>query len=195
MRRPTLDARDRRALVVGMALLAPMLLFVFVVRPFARTFAGSRERVTSERGLLTRELAVLHAADANRDVVRRGRIQLDTAGAHLLEGDDALAASAALAGYVRSIAEDSGLHLEGTETAGGDLSDVRLEIRADGDLAAIVGFLRAAEDGDVLVSVERIGIDRHGADDGAQTGRLTLSATIRGYARAWYASTDLRDDR
>lgn len=193
MRMPRLDARDRRALLLGAVTLGPMLLFALVVRPFARALVASRERVASERQLLAREQAAVRAALATRELARRGQALLDTAGAQLLQGDDALAVSAALAAYVRDVAEQSGLHLQGTESAGSELADVRLEVRADGDLAAIVSFLRAIEDGETLVRVERVGIDRHGPEaDGASTGRLALSATLRGYARGWYASTATR---
>lgn len=190
MRTPHLDTRDRRALLLGAVTLGPMLLFALVVRPFAHKLSAGRETVVAQRALLARETAALTTVNASRDVARRGDRLLDIAGASLLEGDDALAVSAALAAYVRDVAEESELHLQGTEAAGADLSDVRLEVRGDGDIAAIVDFLQAMEHGERLVRVERVGIDRHGPEgDGRSTGRLTLSATIRGYARAWYAST------
>lgn len=193
MKTPGLSPRDRRALLLGAVVLGPMLLFGLVVRPFAHALSASRARVATQRAALARELAALGSATSSRDVAHRGGALLDTVGKQLLPGDDALAVSAALAAYVRDIAEESGLHLQGTEAAGGELADVRLEIRADGDIGAVYDFLRAIEDGDTLVRVERVGIDRHGPEGGGmERGRLTLSATLRGYARAWYASTSRR---
>lgn len=193
MRMPRLDARDRRALLLGGVTLGPMLLFALVVRPLARALRSSHERLASERQLLVHELSAVRAVPAARAMTRRGHALLDTAGAALLDGDDALAADAALATYARDVAEQSGLHLQGAESAGSELADVRLEVRADGDLASIVEFLRTLEEGEMLVRVERLGIDRHGPEADATTrGRLALTATLRGYARGWYASTASR---
>lgn len=54
-----LSARDRRALTVGMAALAPLVVWPFILAPGAGELARVRMAIAAERALLARERALL----------------------------------------------------------------------------------------------------------------------------------------
>lgn len=181
---PTLAARDRRALRIGAWLLAPVLMLLLVVQPYRRAMGDARDVLAAERASLARELAALRDAPRDARLVAQGARALAGEGARLFDGADAVAASAELAGWVADLAAEQGLELEDSETrATTDSATVAaVEIRGGGDVLAIVGFLRALEEGDRLARVERLTIGPPpGADEG--DGTLVLTATVTSLAR------------
>lgn len=179
MRGIALSARDRRALRLGMLVLLPVLVLSLVVRPYLRALALARQELAAQRVLLARELGALRDAPRDAVLVRHGRQLLAGAAARLFDGGDAVAASAALAGYVGDQADSAGLEVQESETRPGDMPSV--DFRARGDVLAIMDFLRAIEDGPKLARVEQLTITREpsrGGDDA--DGTLVLAATIAG---------------
>ena len=179
-----MNARDRRALQLGAWIMAPVAAFVLVVQPYVRARRDAVETLATERLSLARELAALRDAPRDARLVDQGTRALAEEGARLFDGADAVAASAALAGYVSDRAAESGLELEDSETrAGADSTTVAaVEIRGGGDVLAIVGFLRALEEGPRLARIERLTIGPPpGADEG--DGTLVLAATVTGLSR------------
>jgi len=172
-----LSARDRRALLVGTAVLLPALAGALVVKPYLaaltevrETLAAQRELLGRERGLLTPAAGASAAESAVLSVARTER---------LFAGDDELAATANLARYVAGLAEAEGLAVDALETAEGEpagagLHVLRVELRATGDIATILEFLAALEAGDRLARVRTLALERR---DG-----LTLSASVVGWA-------------
>lgn len=184
-----LRPRDRRALAAGVLLLAPALVFSFVIQPYRRARAELRDRVIEQRGLLARELGLVAAA-------REGPSQIETAAqalarrrARLMPGRDPLAATATLVQLVGEDARRNGVLLEAIETrspesAGGGLAAVRIDVRGRGDLEGLLRWLRAMEGGQRLLRVEGLTVAR--ADAGAEpdstdTETLLLATAIRGY--------------
>ena len=187
---PTLGARDRRALRLGGLVLVPALLLALVVLPWARALAGARDDLATQRALLARELGAVR--DGSRDVsgAIEARLALTLAAARLFDGADAVAASAELASYVSDQAIENGLEVEESETRAAAPDDTpAMDMRARGDVLAIVDFLRALEDGPKLAHVERITItsDARAAGD-EPDGMLTLDVSVRGLALRRYTT-------
>ena len=58
----TLSPRDRRALQLGALLALPALLYAGAVKPYVASVAAARAEIETQRGLLTRERALIDAA-------------------------------------------------------------------------------------------------------------------------------------
>lgn len=189
MRGPRLGARDRRALLLGAAVVLPALFFALGVRPYLRTLSDLHGRTEVQRGLLDRELQLLAGAKRypqrldSIEVVMRDEVPR-------LFGSDEITATAALAEYVGEHAARSRILVQQSETrtpeaVGGDVLALRVELRALGDLQGIMRFLRGLEAGPKLVRVESLAIERmeqYGAAGASSTGALVLTATVEGYA-------------
>lgn len=185
-----LSARDRKALALGIWLVLPALAYVWVVRPLTTDFAGGRERLQAQRGLLARELAVV--AEAHRQPAQYGAAEaaLLHEAPRLFAGTDALAASAGLAGYVTEQAYRSRVFVQGSETqsadSGGDgVLKLGIEVRAVGDLAGLTGWLRSLERGEKLVRVARLSVTPAGQVGGAEPRDdeiLAVVIDVEGYS-------------
>ena len=182
-----LAPRDRQALKIGAWIVAPVLASMLLVQPYRRARHETRDALAAERTALAIELAALRDAPRDARLVRQGRHALLEEGARLFDGADAVAASAELASWVADQAAEAGLQLEDSETRA--MTDARdssavaaVEIRAAGDVLAVVAFLRALEDGPRLARVERLAL---GAPAGAEEGdgSLMLTATVTAFAR------------
>ena len=184
----SLDARDRRALILGAWVLVPLLIAVVLIRPYVRVLLEQREALASERTLLAREnRALLHLPDDRRSLASLDS-ELSTLAPRLFAGSDAVTASAELARYAAERAAMSRLRLAQVETemrvdstlSGGDL---RVSLRARGDILAIHEFLRSVESGPKLVRVERVEVVR-GSDGGDSDAALTFTARLGARARS-----------
>jgi hypothetical protein len=198
LRLPTLSPRDRRAVLAGAWVLAPVLLATLVVRPWVVAAYDGRATVARERDLLLRERALLAEAPRDAQRLRLASQALAADAPRLFAGAEAVTASAELARYVTTQAAASGLAVRQAETqtvlgddaragtsAAGDSSahPLRVAVRASGDVRAIVAFLRRMEDGPRLVRIERISIGR-GLAGTSEAGTLTFTATLTGLARS-----------
>jgi type II secretory pathway component PulM len=175
-----LPARDRRAVVIGAAMLLPALVGAFVVRPYARALGAARAELTAQRDLLARERGLLLAP-----VPRPMSTAPATDAASLFRGADELEATAELATYVAELAEEHGLTVGQLETAAGEdagagVRALRVELRAAGGVLAVLELLAAFEEGEPLVRVAALSLERAGGADGGAT--LALGASIVGYA-------------
>jgi len=191
LRLSRLASRDRRALLLGAALLVPVLLFKGVVHPYARARAALGERLRAQRELLERERTVL--ADVRRLPERRARVEaLLAADAPLLfPGGDPFAATAELVGYVGEAARQSHVlvqelqsrstaPLKGTET----LVQLQVEVRGQSDFEGTLRFLQALERGPRLVRVEALAVERLAAASGGRAEALSLRAAVSAYVGA-----------
>ncbi|HEX7120479.1 MAG TPA: GspMb/PilO family protein [Longimicrobiales bacterium] len=185
-----LTARDRRALLLGAAVLAPALLFAFVARPFAGALAERRDRLAAERDLLARELRLL--ADARRfpDALRDAEAELMREAPRLFAGSDPVAATSALEGFVAAQAIAHRVFIQRSESlapesAAQGVVALRTTVRAVGDLDGLLSFLRSLEAGRKLVRIERLSLERVEEPDGGQDRVvIAASALVRGYALA-----------
>jgi len=184
----SMSARDRRALLLGAAILLPALLFVWGVRPLLATLRNNRDLLVSEQGTLAREMAALDAARANPDLHRVADSAMRAVAPRLFQGRDSVMATAELVSHLSMVAADHDVWLQNAVTRPstvdeGGVRRLRVEIRAESDLQGVLSFLTALERGDKLVRVERVDIARVLAldtDDGVEP--VTVAATIVGFA-------------
>jgi len=183
-----MTARDRRAVLLGAAVLAPALLFIWGVRPFVAALRDARERLTVERETLARERAAVSAARQNPAMQHAADSAMRATLPRLFAGRDDVMASAELASYLGDVARAHKVWLQDASTrpattADGGVRVLHVEIRAESDLQGILSFLQALSRGEKLVRVNRVDLSsqpsRIGEED-AET--LALSANISGFA-------------
>ena len=158
MRMPNLSARDRRAVAMGAMLLVPAVAWSQGVMPYLRAVREAQGELRRERGLLERELQVLAGAGRYPAEFGAGADRLLAEVPRLIGGGDDGAASAALAGYVRGVAQAARVQLSRVEPAssadaGGGVTSLPLEVSGEGDIEGIMTLLHLLETGPKLVHV------------------------------------------
>ena len=186
------NPRDRRALIVALLVVVPVLLFRVVVSPYMQVLSDIHNRVEVQRDLLLRELTVLEEAPAYPALTRDAAAALRVEAARLFSGPGELAASAALVNYVSVESRRHRVLIRQSETrraqpTGEGVLTLEITVRGMSDLEGLLGFLEALDQGPRLVRVEQIAIQR------AQQVRigtardeeiLNFNAVISGYALA-----------
>ena len=178
--------RDRRALLIGAALVVPALLFAAVIRPWWRADSQLREDIAAQRDLLSRERNLVAAGDL-KSVMREANATFVVATRRLYAAPEPVSATAALARDVRRALDDAGLETQRLEARESDvgadgLRQITVEINAEGDLGAVLSALSMLESNARLIRVRRLGLDR-GPARAADAPALAMSATISGYMR------------
>lgn len=183
-----LSAGDRRAILLGGAVLLPAILWIWAVRPYRAALDELRDKVAVERESLARERAAIAAARRNPELQHRADSAMQAATPRLFAGRDDVMASADLASYLGEIARTRHVWLQDASTRpaaiiGGGVRALRVEVRAESDLQGVLSFLQALETGTKLVRVDRIDISRQpNRSDDSSVETLAVSATIIGYA-------------
>jgi hypothetical protein len=189
MRWRSMNQRDRRAVVVGAAVLLPFVLFLWAVRPFRAALSDARDQLETERATLARERAALATATHNPQLQRVADSVMRGMRPRLFEGKDDVMASSELAGYLGDVAQRSRVWLQdaGTRPAPPAVDGIRtlhVEIRAESDINGALLFLQNLENGEKLVRVDRIDISRTRRADRDDSETLSIVATISGFAAA-----------
>ena len=60
MKMPTLNQKDLRAVLVGLAILVPSLGWIWGVRPLRTALGETNDRIATERDALSREIGRAH---------------------------------------------------------------------------------------------------------------------------------------
>ena len=186
-----MNDRDRRALRLGLVVLVPALLWVWGVQPYRDALADARLRLAAQRQELAREEALLGGGPRAAELRLAADSAADALTPRLFAARDDLLGSAQLAAHLARAARANEVLLQEAETRPASLSaagvrTLQVEIRAESDLEGLLGFLQALEQGERLVRVERLSIARPGGAEADENPveRLTLSATVLGYALA-----------
>jgi hypothetical protein len=158
MRLPNLSPRDRRAMILGALLVVPATAWSQGVLPYLRAVRDAQAELRQERGLLERELQVLAGSSRYPTEFSAGADRLLAEVPRLIGGGDDGAASAALAGYVRGVAQAARVQLSRVEPAssadaGGGVTSLPLEVSGEGDIEGIMTLLHLLETGPKLVHV------------------------------------------
>jgi len=180
---------DRRAIVIGVLVLLPGLLFIWVWRPYRAALADARDQLSTERAALARERAAIDNARRNPQLRHAADSAMSAMQPRLFEGKDDVMAGAELASYLGDVARDTRVWLEDAATrpstpAVNGVRTLRVEIRAESDLLGTLMFLQRLERGDRLVRVERLDISRVPRSDAGEQETLSIAATVAGYAIA-----------
>ena len=186
MRWGTMNARERRTILIG----AAVLLAGFGViwgRMYRDALAGARDELATERATLARERVAVATARHNPQLQHMADSAMRAMRPRLFEGKDDVMASAELASYVGDVARRARVWLQDAGTrpatpAAEGVRTLRVEIRAESDLQGTLLFLQGLEQGDKLVRIDRLDISRAARTDEKDAEVLSIAATISGFA-------------
>ncbi|MFN2567813.1 MAG: type II secretion system protein GspM [Gemmatimonadaceae bacterium] len=196
MRLPNLAPGDRRALLIGLVVAAPMAIWMLVATPYLHAVQETRSRLEASRDLLARERRLLAGAKRYPVVLAEGKTRLAAVAGRLFEGDNESVASAGLATHLRQHARASRVLISElksapAERAGNGLTAVSLHVTGESDLEGLLTFLRSLEAGAKLVHVDQLEIESAqpaaapGPTPGASAGGaevLSFQLTVKGFA-------------
>ncbi len=175
--------RERRVLAMGTVI----LVMGVVLRFGAPTVAFVRQRIETSRerrALVARARALVQSTPTLQAALAARADELLGTAPLLFSGSAASGVAAGLAGRITAAAATNRVRIDRIEplpdSTVADFTSVELRVRAEGDLAGIIGFLAALERGPQLVTVTQFAItNEHGASD---PQRLRLDLSARGWA-------------
>jgi hypothetical protein len=187
MKWSSMNARDRRAVMYGAIVLLPGLLYIWGWRPYQAALSDARDQLAAERATLAREEAAVATARQNPQLQHVADSAMRAMRPRLFEGKDDVMASAELASYLSDVARKSRVWLQDAGTrpaapAADGVRTLRVEIRAESDVAGTMLFLQSLERGEKLVRVDRLDISRTPRANEKDGETLSIAATISGYA-------------
>jgi type II secretory pathway component PulM len=182
--------RERQSLAVGALLTLLAVGYARVARPLVLHALTVRESLERERGLEARERALLAGSVAHTQRLALAEQALDLARERIFVAGDTLAATAALARYVRDLARETGVAVQGTDAepvgAGpGALTAVRIRLRVSGDLQSLLELIDGIRRGTRLVRISAFGITpEHSipAWESPEQESLVLAADLEAWA-------------
>lgn len=184
----SLSARDRRALWLGALLVLPALGVVFAVRPYLAALDSTRDQLAAERGALARERAAVAAAARNPEYQLVADSLMRAAIPTLFSGRDDVIATAELVSYLGAVANENDVWLQNATTRPSTTTEsgvraLHVALRAESDLAGLLRFLRALEQGDRLLRVERLDVSVRPTDfTDSGVEPVTIAATVTAFA-------------
>jgi hypothetical protein len=183
-----LSTTERRTILRGALLLAPVACFTLVVRPYRTALAEVRERTRVEADALARERGAVAMAARNPALQRLTDSMLQVTTPRLFSGRDDVMASSELAAYLGRTAEQHRVWMVDATTRPGVLSPagvrtLRVDLRAESDFEGLLDFLQALEQGDRVVRIERLDVSQALSRVGNEEAEtLTIVATVSGFA-------------
>jgi Type II secretion system (T2SS), protein M len=187
-----LSDRDRRALLMGVAVIVPVLLWVGAVRPWRNALLDVRERVASERSLLAREQALVANTDDMPDQLRAAAAGTERALRRLVDAPNLTAAEAEVTDYIEASASKSRVLLEEIrgvvpgrrESHPAGIQPIRLAVSGESDLNGVANLLRRVEEGTMLLRVNELSIEpkvERSASAGSRSNTTASRSTPTGY--------------
>lgn len=177
--------RDRRALLIGAAIVGAMLGQANLVRPALASLRVMREQLVTERSLLSRETALLAAEPTLRRLRVDAKNSLAGARGRLVAGDS-VAATAALTSFIADVARGTGVQLSTLEGAApastGGVMRLIANVRGEASWRETLAFVRTLESAGLLLRVDDLRIERGPRGGPLDGDAVVLSATIAGYA-------------
>ena len=197
-----LSPRDRRAILIGLAILVPAAVYVLGVKPYQAALGEVRDRVSAERELLARELALLESSDSLPAAIQRASAEAERFEDRLVRAASGELAEGELTDFLEGSALRSRVLLEeirsgelgrGEEAPAG-LEVVRLHLRGESDLEGVLTFLDEIETSRLLLRVRGLALEPQVArseseeDEEASrapvpTGVIEFQLIVDGFAR------------
>lgn len=202
-----LAARDRRAVLIGLAVLVPALLYMAAVRPYRAALGELRERAAAERALLEREEALLAAAPSLSGSVDSAHELARRAAQRLIHAPNLPLAEAELTGMLETIAALSSVLLQemraveapgatgadrAEDAAPGTLVPLRLAVRGESDLEGVLTFLQRIEQNPLLLRIAELSIEpvyEGSAAERRATGVVRFALILEAFAPALEVSS------
>jgi hypothetical protein len=197
-----LAPRDRRAILIGLAILLPAAVYVLGVKPYRAALAEIRDLVSAEQELLKRELELLASAGTLPLEMEAAREAADQVAERLVRATSQVLAEGVFSGLLESAAVRNRVLLE--EIRGGELprgeepppgiSVIRLHLRGESDLEGVLTFLDEVEKNQFLIRVRGLalepevarpdsGDDEDAPGDPIPTGVIEFQMIVDGFAR------------
>lgn len=192
----TLADRDRRAVLLGLAVLVPVLLYVTAVRPYRATLVDLRERAAAEHALLQREEALIAGA-RTADNTESAHARADNAAMRLVHAPNVPLAEAEVTGMLETLAalsrvlliEMRGVEPPRAREVDDDVASIRplrLSVRGESDLEGVLLFLQRIETNPLLLRVVELSIApaQQPRGEGAANGVVQFGITVEAYTPA-----------
>jgi hypothetical protein len=189
MKWATMSLRDRRAVLLGAAVLLPALAFIWGVRPYMNALDDARSELAAQRDALAREQAAVTSAKENPRLRQLADSAMQAMQPKLFSGRDDVMASALLASYVGDLAAKARVWLQDANTRPAVLGKdgvraLQVDIRGQSDLRGTMRFLQALQRGSKLIRVDKLDVSRAAGSSDDPMETLTITATISGFALA-----------
>ena len=157
-----MNLRDRRAIVIGAAVVLGTLLVTRLLPWSIRSIGMLRERAVERQETATRARRLLEAAPALRDSVGRAAGEIIALAPRLTEGNSPAEAQASLSSLVSLVANRQNLKLVRLDplpdSTMGPFGRAAVQAQLEGDQRGLSGFLAAVEVGDPLLTVASLGV-------------------------------------
>jgi hypothetical protein len=182
-----LSSRDRRAVRTGLVAVLPAVFYAFVVKPYISSVRQTMDDVRSQTLLLDREEAVTRGQTAIRQRANAAAAVARRVAPRLYAGADSALAMSTFGRDVATALNDAGLVVQRVEVRdslprNAALRERTLDLRAQGDFAALLSAVTRLEANARLIHVSRVAIDKNGERRSTGAESLSLVAVIRGYS-------------
>jgi hypothetical protein len=201
-----LAPRDRRAVLRGLAVLAPALFYLGAVRPYRAAMTELRDRIASERALLEREEALVAGKQTLPANAASMQDRAERASMRLVRAANVPLAEAEVTGFLQDIAGLSRVLLQsmsGVEPRRGEKFEIksvrplRLSVRGESDLEGVLTFLQRVENSPLLMRVAELSIEPQTAgrgEDRTTTGVVQFTMIVEAYAPSDVERTEPREE-
>ena len=163
-----LSPRDRRAVLLGLAVLVPAFAWIGVVRPYRTALSDVREHIVAERALLSREEVLLRNADRLPEQMGKAEAEAERAQHRLVDAPNTALAETELTDLLERMADRSRVLLLEIQSVARDrraepgpagVQVIRLAVHGESDLAGIADFLHRLEQSQMLLRVEQLQLE------------------------------------
>jgi len=182
MSAPTLSRRDRRVLLLGVAIVMTLLLGARGIPAWLGWQREARAGAAELHAEAARALASVRGAASTHDSLIAREVRYLALVPGLLEGDSPASAAAALSSLLSGAAETEGvrvgsLQLRRDSTSRGAFTRVAVQASLIGDIRSLTSMLTALEQGPELLAIRELSVtqpDVSAGDDRPEMLRVEL---------------------
>lgn len=192
-----LSSRDRRAIVIGVVIVVPALLWSGVVRPYLGALEDLKDRLATEQALLEREQRILRESPELPAKIEAARREITRLEARLVRAENPALAEAEISGRLERLArlnrvllqEVRSITVSSTVSAPDGIVPLYLSVSGESDYEGVLDFLNDMEQDQLLLKVNEMSVgavsaaDDTGEDDriGVQSGVLNFTAIVMAF--------------
>ena len=187
-----MPSRDRRAVSLGLIILAPFILYLLVVRPYRESLSDIRDRIDTERRLLAREEGILALGPSLPRLAEAASERAKRADLRLVRGANRALEEAELTNYLERTASLSRVLLQesrgiepprGTDTTG-VVRPIRLAVRGESDLKGVLTYIQRIEASPLLLHIAELSMEpvKTRTSSEEQDGVIKFAFVLEAYA-------------
>ena len=162
-----LAPRDRRAVLLGLGITLPVVLFVGAVKPYFAALNQTRDRIAAERRLLESELDLRAQKAQLPEVLQSARGDLKRGEERLVKAaNPALAESRLtdlledLAGLTRVLLQEvRSVPAQRGQTDPPGMQTLRLAIRGESDLEGVLRYMQHVEENPMVLHIRELSLE------------------------------------